>query len=90
MAFEIGQKVGIPCETKPGAFNTESFVSMETVDGPVSGFVLNDRVYHKEGKPYLQGIVVAISDRILTVLIQGSFFTTSGEANFNEDYLMAA
>ncbi|HEX9809434.1 MAG TPA: hypothetical protein VGC25_07490 [Alphaproteobacteria bacterium] len=90
MTFKIGQKVAIPCVVKPGAFSSESFVAMETVHGTVSGFVENELVQNRGGRHFLEGIVEEISDRTLTVRIHGSFFTTSGVADFDEDYLKAA
>ena len=37
--FEVGQYIVIPCDVRPGAFPSEFLVTLETLDGVLSGFV---------------------------------------------------
>jgi hypothetical protein len=38
-----------------------------------------------EGQHFIRGKVLDVSDGILTAMVQGSFFTTNGLANFTPD-----
>jgi hypothetical protein len=69
----------IPCQVARGAFPGESLVTVDTVDGPVSGFVRTEDIVHNEdGENCLIGLVKDIKDDILVVYLKGSFFTTTG------------
>jgi hypothetical protein len=85
--FSRGQSVRIRCEVQKGAFPTEMMVIFDTVDGPISGFVRSENVERIEGhEGYIRATVKEISGEILTVMVQGSFFTTNGLAYLRQDW----
>lgn len=85
--FVPGQAVLIHCEVQPGAFPTEFLVTFETNKGPVSGFVRGDSMRRTgDGEGLLFGTVRDVSDDTLTVVVQGSFFTTTGLAYLSRDW----
>jgi hypothetical protein len=85
--FEVGQTVHIPCELQPGPFPTEYLVTFEAVEGPVSGFVrAQDVSRNAGGKAYISALVKEISADTLTVIVKGSFFTTTGLAHLNSGW----
>lgn len=87
----VGQEIGIRCTVQPGPFSEERLISFETVDGPVSGFVNEERDLKKGGeKWFVRAEVLAIRDDILEVKVQGSFFTTNGVAEISRSTAMAA
>jgi hypothetical protein len=88
MTFKPGDEVMIQCETGQGAFPTEVLVTFETVDGPISGFVRRENVVQRDTGDigYLKGVVKDVSQDIVTVLVRGSFFTTTGIAALRRDW----
>jgi len=87
-AFKKGDEIEIPCAVEQGAFPTEVLVSFNTVEGPVSGFVRKEFVSRVDqgGKGYIRGIVREVSSDVITVLLKGSFFTTTGLASLPRDW----
>src|ERR1700730_1087420 len=82
--FIPGQPILIPCDVEPGAFASEFLVTFETVEGPVSGFVREDNLQRsgvEGGATYIFATVKAVSEDTLTVVVRGSFFTTTGLAH---------
>jgi hypothetical protein len=86
--FKPGDEVLIQCEIGPGAFPQEMLVTFETIDGPTSGFVRKDQISlsDKNGVGFINGTVKAVTDDVLTVMVRGSFFTTTGLASLNRDW----
>ena len=90
MALQVGQQIRIPYSVQPGPFSEERLVSFQSLDGPVSGFVRNEELEEKEGKPTIRGVIRAIEKDYLEVWVRGSFFTTNGLANVSTELAMAA
>ncbi len=85
--FVPGQSVRIRCEVQRGAFPTEWLVTFETVKGPVSGFVRSENVEQVEGQEgYVRATVKEVSSDTITVVVHGSFFTTTGLAYLKSDW----
>ena len=88
--FEAGTQVRIRCDVQPGPFSGEQLVTVETVDGAISGFV-RDSELNRIGEQWLvRGIVKAHSEGRLDVWIRGSFLTTNGLAHVQPELAMAA
>lgn len=82
--FTLGQTVQIRCDIQPGAFPTEYLVTFQTNEGPVSGFVRGEQISHAEtDKGYIFATVQGVSEDTLTVMVRGSFFTTTGLAHLS-------
>lgn len=85
--FRVGERIRIRCEVQKGAFPTESLVTFETSEGPISGFVRSDILEDAdEGEGFLPATVLAVSQDTLTVKVEGSFFTTTGLAYLDRDW----
>jgi hypothetical protein len=76
-----GEKVLVPTAVGAGAFPNERLVTIETKEGPISGFARNDFVVSKPSGEYLLAEVKNVSTDSLTVRLFGSFFTTTGIAD---------
>ncbi|MBI2177762.1 MAG: hypothetical protein HYU38_05400 [Candidatus Tectomicrobia bacterium] len=84
--FKEGQTVEVRCRIHEGAFPTEYLVTIEATPEPVSGFVKRDDVKKEgEGTGYLLGKITEVSEDKISVLIRGSFFTTTGLASFSRE-----
>jgi hypothetical protein len=83
-----GDQIEIQCDIGPGAFPTEILVTFETADGPVSGFIRKENVIRKDRGDvgYIRGTVQEVEEDIITVLVKGSFFTTTGIAALKRDW----
>ncbi len=90
MAFQAGDFVGVVCEVKPGPFSDERLVTLETVEGAISGFVNESEL--REGKEgwEVRGKIKEIIGEQLKIEIYGSFFTTNGTAVIQRNLAMAA
>jgi hypothetical protein len=85
--IEHGQVVRVPCEVKPGAFPEEALVTIQTAEGPVSGLVNRGNLIDvRDGSAYILGVVKDIGEDTITVLLQGSFFTTTGLTYIKTDW----
>lgn len=85
--LEAGLEVGIPCDVRPGAFSDEYLVTIESLSGPVSGFVGRATVFGVEDDSgYLKAIVQEVTNDTVTVWIRGSFFTTTGLADLSYEW----
>jgi hypothetical protein len=85
--FVPGQVVMIRCDIQPGAFPTEVLVNFETAEGPVSGFVRSNNVERTgEDEGFIRATVQEVSAHTITVVVDGSFFTTTGLAYLNRDW----
>jgi hypothetical protein len=87
---KVGQQIGIPCEVKPGPFTGERLISVEAVEGIVSGFVQESELKEKDGQWFVRGQVLEVKDDLIQVWIEGSFFTTNGLATIPQEMAMAA
>ncbi len=82
-----GDRVAIPVTTKTGAFLSERFISLESLHGPVSGFVHADEIFDVEGdRGFIRGLIEEIRDDAILVRISGSFFTTTGLATLSKEW----
>lgn len=90
MALEVGQQVWIPCKVQPGPFSDEPLVTIESIDGPVTGFVNSEELKETANRTTVRGIVRSIEKDYIEVWIRGSFFTTNGLANVPREMAMAA
>ena len=83
-SYTPNQSVLIRCEIQAGPFPTEALVTFQTVDGPVSGFVRSANVRKLTGgEGYISAVVKEASPETVTVVVEGSFFTTNGLAYLN-------
>lgn len=90
MALTIGQQVWIRCKVQPGPFSDEPLVTIESIDGPITGFVKSDELRTTVDQTKVRGIVRNIEKDYIEVWIKGSFFTTNGLANVPTELAMAA
>jgi hypothetical protein len=81
MTFKIGDFVGVKCEVQPGPFSDEHLVTVETVDGAISGFVRESELRQEGDEWQVRGKVRRVSPDAIEVWILGSFFTTNGIAS---------
>lgn len=85
--LEQGQLIAIPCKVFPGAFNHEAMVIIDTLEGKVSGFVRRDEFVRIEDDiGYVKGRIVDVTTVTITVILKGSFFTTTGLAEFSPEW----
>ena len=85
--FQIGKIVGVPCQISSGAFSEEKFITLESDQEIITGFVNDRLLFNIEGKRgYVYGIVQEINTPTIDVWIEGSFFNTSGLAKFDIDW----
>jgi hypothetical protein len=75
-----GERVLVPTQVEAGAFPNEKLVTVETQEGPISGFARADLIVQQPTGQYLVAEVKAITEGSVTVKIFGSFFTTTGLA----------
>ena len=85
MRPEIGDHIAIPCEANDGPFDGEYIVTLETLDGVITGFTPVENVREREGIYFIKAEVLAIEGDIYTLQIFGSFFTTNGLAHINRN-----
>ncbi len=87
MALVIGQQVWIRCKVQAGPFSEEPLVTVESIDGPVTGFVNRDELKEES---FVRAVVRNVVSDHVEVWIKGSFFTTNGLANVPRELAMAA
>lgn len=89
--FEIGQTVKVPCSVSPGPFSDERLVTVQTIEGTISGFVRSDDLIQTdEENGYLIGVVTALDPDAIKIKLRGSFFTTNGLAAIARNLPVAA
>jgi hypothetical protein len=81
MPFKVGDLVGVKCEVQPGPFSGELLVTIETVEGAISGFIRESELRRDGDQWQVRGKVCAVHSGSLEVWIKGSFFTTNGLAS---------
>ena len=80
----VGQEIGVRCDIQSGPFPDEYVITIETLSGPVSGFVLEKNLLQSSGaESHVRAIVKDIGADAITVWISGSFFTTTGLAEIS-------
>ena len=85
--FAEGTFIGIPCKVFQGAFPREAMVIIETMGGEVSGFVSRDELISEEkDQGFLRARVVDVTSDVVSVQLKGSFFTTTGLAEFSPEW----
>ena len=85
--IEQGTYIGIPCKVFQGAFPREAMVIIEAKGGEISGFVSRDELIQDDGdQGMLRALVVNVTDDAVSVSLRGSFFTTTGLADFSPDW----
>jgi hypothetical protein len=88
--FKKGQMVYVTCQVEPGPLD-ELVVTVDTVNGPISGFVKTDYVLQSpSGRNSVRGQVVEDLGDSVQVRLPGSFFTTSGVASMSATDLRLA
>lgn len=80
--IDPGTQVRIPCSLGGGAFPDEYLVTIDTADGPLSGFVDSDVIKDAGDRAYVLGTVCGAEGDRVVVSLPGSFFTTTGIAHF--------
>lgn len=80
MPVAPGDRIWIPVEAAAGAFPGESLITIETIRGPVSGFTNNRNLHRIGDRQYIRAEVQEVSEDTVTVILRGSFFTTTGVA----------
>lgn len=79
--YRAGQIVDVPCDVQEGAFPNERLVTIDTVEGVMSGFIRSEYVRGKPGsRGSIRGKVARVSGNIVEVELLGSFFTSTGMA----------
>jgi hypothetical protein len=90
MALTVGQQVWIRCKVQPGPFSEEPLVTIESIDGPISGFVQSEELKTGVEGDSVRGFVRSIEPKFIEVWIKGSFFTTNGLTNVSREMAIAA
>jgi hypothetical protein len=90
MALAVGQQVWIRCKVQPGPFSDEPLITIDSIDGPVSGFVGSDELKTIGAEQAVRGIVRNVEKDYVEVWIKGSFFTTNGLTNVPIELALAA
>ena len=86
--IQSGGEARIPCTTTQGAFEDERLITIETIEGPIAGFIDADEVKVSEnGETYVCGIVQQVRGEQIVIRLRGSFFTTTGIAYFSRQQL---
>jgi hypothetical protein len=88
----VGQVIKVPCTLAGGSpFSDEPLVTVDTTQGPISGFVESDEIeYDESHNTFVKGVVRAIHNDTIDLWIRGSFFTTSGFAAVHRARVAAA
>ncbi|MGB8278692.1 MAG: hypothetical protein WCF20_12275 [Methylovirgula sp.] len=90
MAFKAGDFIGVSCEVEPGPFDDERLITVQTVEGPISGFVKVTELRETDSRWEVRGKIQEVNDATIKVRIYGSFFTTNGIASISRHLAMAA
>jgi hypothetical protein len=80
----------MPCAASRGGPLGEAVVTVESAQGPISGFVRPDEVTGEGEEALLRAWVVKVTDEFITVEVAGSFLTTAaGRAALRADWASA-
>lgn len=89
--IEPGSIISVPCSVSPGPFPDELLVTIETVDGSISGFVSEEQLNQSGDESWsVRCQVRAVEKDSISVWIRGSFFTTNGIAHVSSALARAA
>ena len=89
--FSVGQEVLVRCAIHPGPFEDEKLITLNTIHGPISGFLPVDELENvKNDTGFVPGIVLEIAADYVTIRLKGSFFTTNGIARLAPEEALAA
>ncbi len=88
--FRVGDFVDIRCEIQPGPFSGEYLVTIDTIDGAISGFVRDTELKVAGDEWRVRGRIRHVDSDVLEVWIKGSFLTTNGIANVSSYRAIAA
>jgi hypothetical protein len=89
-AIHVGETIEIPCDVKPGPFSDEKFISFETLEGVVSGFVDGSAIQQRDSNFFIVGIVKEVEPDRIIVMVRGDFFQTNGIAAIPRSMACAA
>lgn len=92
MKLKKGQRVQVHCIIQPGPFTHERVVTIQSCDGPVSGFVRVEFLKETPGndRGLIIGEFVKVETDRIWVRLPGSFFTTNGVTTVSEQELKLA
>ena len=83
-----GVQVQVACSISRGAFLNEYLITIDTSDGPISGFIDANYVNKADDdSAYICGVVHEIQGDNVIIGLPGSFFTTTGIAHFSRKVL---
>lgn len=88
--LKVGDQVSVPCDVKPGPFSDELLVTIETIDGPIAGFVQKSELTERQQQSYVKALVKALSLNHIEVWLKGEFFQTAGLASVERNRAIAA
>lgn len=78
MRLQVGDRVWLPCEVKPGPFSNERLVRIQLLTDIWVGFVdtnaLKDQL--ETGSTHVLALITAIEEDEVTALVQGHAFDT--------------
>ena len=86
--FKVGQHLRIPCHIQKGAFSIERLVTVETKEGPYSGFVRKKYLWQDGDKSdgYIPGVIQSVRENTYTLGLPGEWFI-SGIMDFPADWI---
>jgi hypothetical protein len=67
MTFKIGEFIGVKCEVQPGPFSEERLVTIETIDGAISGFVRETELRNIGDEWQVRGKVRRVTESAIEV-----------------------
>jgi hypothetical protein len=87
-----GDRIHVPVSVDKGAFPAESLITIDTKEGPISGFIRSDQIKTTDRGNFIEGKVLDVSEDAIAVQLHGSFFTTTGLAYISPgtEFLIAA
>jgi len=89
--LKVGDDIAVPCETAPGPSSDEKLVSVETLNGRITGFVrLRDLRQNASGEWEIRATVLKLKKDAIEVRVYGSFFNTNGLADISREMALAA
>jgi hypothetical protein len=90
VAFVPGQEVRMPCAVARGGPPGEAVVTVESAEGPISGFVKSDAITGEGEGAFLRAWIVTVTDDLVVVKMPGSFFgAIAGQAAIRADWASA-
>jgi hypothetical protein len=91
MALAAGQEIWIRCKVQPGPFSEELLVTIDSIDGPISGFIRSDELKDgPDGQSRVRAVVRSVGKDFVEAWVKGSFFTTNGLTNVRPELAVAA